>query len=172
MENTPRSPKLSVSAEHQVLNDNNLQKTIHCSWSSNLTDSFSYENKKCDDISDTCDYFENTNGEVDSLDSNHMNCDDSSKEKQSIGTVFLHISDMIQHNTDHKKESKQFQPSQNYTNRVASRYLHHPALNTDCLPASVRVTGDDVIITSGCSGAVEMAISVLLNEGDNILVPR
>jgi tyrosine aminotransferase len=33
------------------------------------------------------------------------------------------------------------------------------------------VTEDDVIIASGCSGALELAISVLLNEGDNLLVP-
>lgn len=34
------------------------------------------------------------------------------------------------------------------------------------------IVDDDVIICSGCSGAVELAISVLLDEGDNILVPR
>ncbi|KAI8320599.1 putative tyrosine aminotransferase [Martensiomyces pterosporus] len=34
------------------------------------------------------------------------------------------------------------------------------------------LTADDVIMTSGCSGAVEMAISVLCNEGQNILLPR
>jgi tyrosine aminotransferase len=34
------------------------------------------------------------------------------------------------------------------------------------------VSEDDVVITSGCSGAVELAISVLLNEDDNLLVPR
>ncbi|KAF9283013.1 hypothetical protein BGZ74_002041, partial [Mortierella antarctica] len=30
----------------------------------------------------------------------------------------------------------------------------------------------DVIITSGCSGALDMCIGVLCNEGDNILLPR
>jgi tyrosine aminotransferase len=30
---------------------------------------------------------------------------------------------------------------------------------------------DDVVITSGCSGAIEIAIGVLANEGDNILIP-
>jgi DNA-binding transcriptional MocR family regulator len=34
-----------------------------------------------------------------------------------------------------------------------------------------KVSEDDVIIASGCSGAVELAISVLLDPGDNILVP-
>lgn len=41
------------------------------------------------------------------------------------------------------------------------------AINTP----SRKVTEEDVIIASGCSGAVELAISVLLNPGDNILVP-
>uniref|UniRef100_A0A8C5FZ78 Tyrosine aminotransferase n=1 Tax=Gouania willdenowi TaxID=441366 RepID=A0A8C5FZ78_GOUWI len=31
--------------------------------------------------------------------------------------------------------------------------------------------GEDVILTSGCSQAIELAISVLCNRGDNILVP-
>ena len=34
------------------------------------------------------------------------------------------------------------------------------------------VDPDDCIICSGCSGAVEMVISGMLNEGDNILVPQ
>eukprot|EP00604_Paraphysomonas_vestita_P000182 CAMPEP_0174824670 /NCGR_PEP_ID=MMETSP1107-20130205/36771_1 /TAXON_ID=36770 /ORGANISM="Paraphysomonas vestita, Strain GFlagA" /LENGTH=246 /DNA_ID=CAMNT_0016053271 /DNA_START=513 /DNA_END=1250 /DNA_ORIENTATION=- len=38
---------------------------------------------------------------------------------------------------------------------------------SDCI-----VTEDDIIICSGCSGALELAISVLVNEGENILVPR
>lgn len=37
--------------------------------------------------------------------------------------------------------------------------------------SSRKVTEEDVIIASGCSGAVELAISVLLNPGDNLLVP-
>jgi len=31
---------------------------------------------------------------------------------------------------------------------------------------------DDVIIASGCSGALEIAINVMLNEGDNLLMPK
>lgn len=34
------------------------------------------------------------------------------------------------------------------------------------------VSADDVMITSGCSGAVELALTVLVNEGDNVLVPK
>lgn len=34
------------------------------------------------------------------------------------------------------------------------------------------LTAQDVIITSGCSGALDMCIGVLCNEGDNILLPR
>ena len=33
------------------------------------------------------------------------------------------------------------------------------------------VAQDDVIIASGCSGALELVISAMINEGDNILVP-
>lgn len=34
------------------------------------------------------------------------------------------------------------------------------------------INEDDVIIASGCSGALELVLSALLNEGDNILVPK
>ena len=34
------------------------------------------------------------------------------------------------------------------------------------------LTADDVIIASGCSGALELAMTVLANEGQNVLVPR
>ncbi|XP_063838621.1 tyrosine aminotransferase-like [Ostrinia nubilalis] len=35
-----------------------------------------------------------------------------------------------------------------------------------------RVTADDVILTSGCAHALELAITVLAEDGQNILVPR
>ena len=34
------------------------------------------------------------------------------------------------------------------------------------------VSPDDIIIASGCSGALELVVSVLLNAGDNLLVPQ
>ena len=34
------------------------------------------------------------------------------------------------------------------------------------------VTEGDVIICSGCSGAVEIVLSALIDIGDNILIPR
>ncbi|KAG0315850.1 hypothetical protein BGZ99_007228 [Dissophora globulifera] len=34
------------------------------------------------------------------------------------------------------------------------------------------VTAQDIILASGCSGALDMCIAVLCNEGDNILLPR
>lgn len=34
------------------------------------------------------------------------------------------------------------------------------------------VTKDDIILSSGCSHALQMAIEVIGNDGDNILVPR
>ncbi|KAJ1893477.1 hypothetical protein LPJ66_005735, partial [Kickxella alabastrina] len=45
---------------------------------------------------------------------------------------------------------------------IAKKYSHPQA----------PLTADDVVMASGCSGAVEMAISVLCNEGQNILLPR
>lgn len=37
---------------------------------------------------------------------------------------------------------------------------------------SARLTRDDVFLTSGASGALELALGVLANEGDNVLLPR
>lgn len=34
------------------------------------------------------------------------------------------------------------------------------------------LTPDDVIITSGCSGAIDIAVRGLVNPGDNILLPK
>jgi tyrosine aminotransferase len=34
------------------------------------------------------------------------------------------------------------------------------------------LTAEDVVIASGCSGALELAITAIANEGQNILVPR
>lgn len=34
------------------------------------------------------------------------------------------------------------------------------------------LTANDVILANGCSGALEMCINVLCNEGQNILLPR
>ncbi|KAI9475029.1 hypothetical protein LPJ78_002870 [Coemansia sp. RSA 989] len=45
---------------------------------------------------------------------------------------------------------------------VARKYTHPDA----------PLTANDVVMTSGCSGAVEMAIGVLCSEGQNILLPR
>ncbi|EDO40513.1 predicted protein [Nematostella vectensis] len=40
-----------------------------------------------------------------------------------------------------------------------------------CSRPNAEVEAKDVVITSGCSHALEMAISVLLNPGDNLLIP-
>lgn len=34
------------------------------------------------------------------------------------------------------------------------------------------LTANDVILANGCSGALEMCVNVLCNEGQNILLPR
>ena len=39
-------------------------------------------------------------------------------------------------------------------------------------PLFVKVTSDDVILCSGCSCALDIAISTLADDGQNILVPR
>ena len=36
----------------------------------------------------------------------------------------------------------------------------------------IQCTEDDVVITSGCSGALDISICALLNKGDNFLIPR
>jgi len=38
--------------------------------------------------------------------------------------------------------------------------------------ASAPLTAKDVILTSGCSQALEMCFSALANEGDNVLLPK
>ena len=44
-------------------------------------------------------------------------------------------------------------------NDSVHRYDHH-------------IEDDDVVIASGCSGALDLALTALLNEGDNVLCPR
>lgn len=34
------------------------------------------------------------------------------------------------------------------------------------------ITEDDVVIGSGCSGALDLAITALMNPGDNLLIPQ
>lgn len=65
-----------------------------------------------------------------------------------------------------------------HSNQASNGYLPSTGLlsarqaiaTTATLP-DCPITADDVIISSGCSGALELAITVLVNEGDNILVP-
>lgn len=38
--------------------------------------------------------------------------------------------------------------------------------------SSAPLTANDVILANGCSGALEMCVNVLCNEGQNILLPR
>lgn len=51
---------------------------------------------------------------------------------------------------------------------VLANLLH---LDTHATENRFSVHEDDVVLASGCSGALEMAVSVLANEGDNILLP-
>jgi hypothetical protein len=38
--------------------------------------------------------------------------------------------------------------------------------------AAVPLKADDVVMASGCSGALELVITAMLNEGENLLVPN
>jgi tyrosine aminotransferase len=46
------------------------------------------------------------------------------------------------------------------------------AVAKSCSTENQSYTANDIVLASGCSGALEMSIQVLANEGDNILVPR
>lgn len=52
-------------------------------------------------------------------------------------------------------------------------YLHarKAIAQNNALP-SFPISEDDVILASGCSGAIELVLTGLLNEGENILVPK
>ncbi len=63
------------------------------------------------------------------------------------------------------------QTSNGYLPSTGSSAARKSIATVSSLPDCV-VTEDDVIIASGCSGALELAITVLLNKGDNLLVPR
>lgn len=41
-----------------------------------------------------------------------------------------------------------------------------------CSTPKTPVSAEDVVLSSGCSGAIDLAIDVLTNPGDNILIPR
>ena len=153
-----------TSKQHST--NNHYSKIFHTSKSSNLTDSFSYENKNS---SDTCDYFEDRNSENPSLDSGHM-CDASNEALQ------LSRSNLCKQNADEMRGLHLRLSSTNISAQQDGNFTRiggdSRKWNLDSLPSSIQISGNDVIIASGCSGAVEMAISVLMNEGDNLLVPR
>lgn len=153
-----------TSKQHSTKNHHS--QIFHTSKSSTLTDSFSYENKNS---SDTCDYFEDRNSDTPSVDSSRM-CEEST-EASLLSRANLSKQNAEELRGLHLRLSSanvSAQQEENFT-RIAE---NSRKLNLDSLPSSIQISGNDVIIASGCSGAVEMAISVLMNEGDNILVPR
>lgn len=149
------------------------------------TETYSFDdNMSCDNIScNDCQQEDNGGSSVDL----------NRKEKIS-DHIFLHMEENF--NRDFKLRSTKQKKKQD----KAMKQMHEtwnqsgtalpPSLPSTSLPfpsprpssissyipsiprTAVSLNADDVIITSGCSGAVEMAISVLLNEGDNLLVPR
>lgn len=55
-----------------------------------------------------------------------------------------------------------------FSGTLAARTAIAQANNDPAAP----LTANDVILANGCSGALEMCINVLCNEGQNILLPR
>jgi DNA-binding transcriptional MocR family regulator len=151
-----------TSKQHSMKNHHS--QIFHTSKSSTLTDSFSYENKNS---SDTCDYFEDRNSDTPSADSSRM-CEESTEAS------LLSRANLSKQNADELRGLHLRLSSTNISAQQEGNFtrLAEGKLNLDSLPSSIQISGNDVIIASGCSGAVEMAISVLMNEGDNILVPR
>ena len=156
---------IQETSNHHSTN-NHHSKIFHTSKSSNLTDSFSYENKNS---SDTFDYFEDRNFDSPSLDSGHL-CEESSEASQ------LSSSNLNKENADEVRGLHLRLSNANISAQQENNFTRAGGdsrkWKLDSLPSSIQISGNDVIIASGCSGAVEMAISVLMNEGDNILVPR
>jgi tyrosine aminotransferase len=69
---------------------------------------------------------------------------------------------MHKHLDTHKANGYLPSTGQNEARAAIATYSSRPGFGVD---------KDDVIIASGCSGAVELVISALINEGENILVP-
>ena len=73
--------------------------------------------------------------------------------------------------TDAVKECLERNSANGYLPSTGSAAARRAIAQFSSLPAH-QVGEDDVIIASGCSGALELAISVLVNPGDNLLVPK
>ncbi|KAG0259116.1 hypothetical protein BGZ95_004791 [Linnemannia exigua] len=78
------------------------------------------------------------------------------------------------HQTCTEAVSKQLHSYKSNGYPPSTGYLHARQAVADkfTLPETAPLSAQDVIITSGCSGALDMCIGVLCNEGDNILLPR
>lgn len=62
-----------------------------------------------------------------------------------------------------------------HTSRGYGSMVGHPEARQAVAEYSAHqgpVTADDVVLSSGCSHAIELAITVLANSGQNVLVPR
>jgi tyrosine aminotransferase len=75
------------------------------------------------------------------------------------------VSDAIRESIDNGKKNG-YAPS---TGFVEAREAVARHINKN---PNLSITGDDVILCSGCSCSLDLCISVLANPGDNILVPR
>ena len=73
--------------------------------------------------------------------------------------------------TDAVKESLERNNANGYLPSTGSAAARRAIAQFSSLP-SHEVNEDDVVIASGCSGALELVISALINPGDNLLVPN
>lgn len=74
--------------------------------------------------------------------------------------------------TDAIKDSLSLNSSNGYLPSFGSAAARNSIAKYTSRAGFSEVNEDDVIIASGCSGALELVISVLLNEGDDLLVPK
>ena len=74
--------------------------------------------------------------------------------------------------TDAIKDTLSLNGSNGYLPSFGSAAARHAIAKYTSRVGFPEVNEDDVIISSGCSGALELVINVLLNEGDDLLVPK
>lgn len=73
--------------------------------------------------------------------------------------------------TDAVRECLERNCANGYLPSTGSAAARRAVAQFSSLPQHI-VSEDDVIIASGCSGALELVISVLIDPGDNLLVPK
>ena len=194
-----REKEFTDRRERTIPNSRSISSNRSCS--STFTDTFSYENKNRDSDA-SYDMETETYSFDDNMSCDNISCNDCQQEENGGSSVdlnrkektsdhiFLHMEEnfnrdfKLRSSKQKKKQDRAMKQMHETWNRSGTAVpptslplsSPRPSIipsSTSSIPRTViSLNADDVIITSGCSGAVEMAISVLLNEGDNLLVPR